>query len=269
MKRIGLALAALLILCDVWGALAEDMPPWEYPIEPEILFDFHQYIVLANRDHLLSGDYVPDDLVNVTAKCASGTGHMQLRKEASDALSDMFDAASQAGYALYLKSAYRSYQTQKTMYGNRLEKLGRDDGLVSYPGASDHQTGLGADILNYAWTQKDGMNKEFAKTQEAQWMEEHCAEFGFVLRYMEDKEEITAIKFEPWHFRYVGKEVAAYMMENHLSLEEFTEEWQAYVAEYEQSGVTLETLVRWRNRIRDAIIIDVDENGEAEYSIFF
>ncbi len=100
-------------------------------------------------------------------------------------------------------------------------------------------------------------------------MEEHCAEFGFVLRYMEDKEEITAIKFEPWHFRYVGKEVAAYMMENHLSLEEFTEEWQAYVAEYEQSGVTLETLVRWRNRIRDAIIIDVDENGEAEYSIFF
>ena len=63
------------------------------------------------------------------------------------------------------------------------------------------------------------MNKEFAKTEEAQWMEANCQEFGFVLRYMEDKEEITAIKFEPWHFRYVGKEYAKAITEANVPLE--------------------------------------------------
>ncbi len=269
-KLLAFLCGLMLCLSALPGAAAENMPEWEYPIEPEIINNFDQYITLANRTHLLDGSYVPGDLVNVTVKRASGTGHMQLRQAASDALAAMFEAASEAGYTLYLKSAYRSYQTQKTMYNNRLEKMhGRDDGLVSYPGASDHQTGLGADILNYAWTLKDGMNKEFAKTEEAQWMEAHCQEFGYVLRYMEDKEDITAIKFEPWHFRYVGKEVAEYMMENHLSLEEFTEEWENYVADYEANGGDFQELILWRARIRNVQVVDTDENGEEEYSIFY
>ncbi|MBQ6256580.1 MAG: M15 family metallopeptidase, partial [Clostridia bacterium] len=187
---------------------------------------------------------------------------------ASDAINAMFAAAQQDGLTLYLKSAYRSYVTQKTMYNNRLDKLGRDDGLVSYPGASDHQTGLGADILNYEWTKKDGMNKEFAKTKEAQWMEAHCAEFGFILRYMSDKEEITGIKFEPWHFRYVGREAAAYIMENHLSLEEFTEEWQAYVADWEARGGDFRELIIQRAQVNRVTVLD-DEGGEEELSIFY
>ena len=266
-KFLILCLAALLLFSC--GARAENLPAWEYPIEPEIINDFEQYITLANRTHLLDGGYVPDDLVKVSVRRASGVGAMELRKVANDALAAMFAAASEAGYTLYLKSAYRSYQTQKTMYNNRLQKMGRDDGLVSYPGASDHQTGLGVDVLNYAWTQKDGMNKEFAKTAEAQWMLEHCMEFGFVLRYMADKEDITAIKFEPWHFRYVGKEVAAYMMENNLSLEEFTEEWESYVADYEANGGNFRELILWRARVRDAVVVRVDPDGEEEYSIFY
>ena len=269
MKKVYALSLALALLLALPAALAESLPPWEYPLDPEILSDFDQYITLANRTHLLDSDYEPADLVTATARRAKGTSAMQLRREASDALNAMFDAASQAGYTLYLKSAYRSYRTQKTMYSNRLEKLGRDDGMVSYPGASDHQTGLGADILNYAWTLKDGMNKEFGKTEEAQWMEAHCAEFGFVLRYMEDKEEITGIKFEPWHFRYVGLEAAAYMMENHLSLEEFTEEWQAYIQDYEASGGDFQALLRWRSRIRDAVVVNRNEDGDEEYSIFY
>ncbi len=266
-KRFILCLA--LLFCFSFGARAEDLPAWEYPIEPEIINDFEQYITLANRSHLLDSGYVPSDLVKTTVRRASGVGQMELRKAANDALNEMFEAASNAGYTLYLKSAYRSYQTQKTMYNNRLQKMGRDDGLVSYPGASDHQTGLGVDVLNYAWTQKDGMNKEFAKTAEAQWMLEHCQEFGFVLRYMSDKEEITAIKFEPWHFRYVGKEVAAYMMENNLSLEEFTDEWESYVADYEANGGDFRELILWRARVRDAVVVRVDPDGEEEYSIFY
>ena len=170
---------------------------------------------------------------SATARRADRTSTMQLRKEANEALEAMFAAAQEAGYNLYVKSAYRSYSTQSSMYYNRLEKNnGRDDGLVAYPGSSDHQTGLGVDILNYEWTQKDGMNYRFAATAEAQWMDAHCQEYGFILRYMEDKEDVTGIKFEPWHFRYVGREAAVYIMENHLSLEEFTEEWQAAEAEY-------------------------------------
>ena len=267
-KRITLLFLSALLLFGALPAWAEGMPDWEYPLEPEILNDYDQYITLANRQHLLPSDYEPADLVNTTCKKSSDAGKPQLRQAANDAIDAMFAAALEDGLTLYLKSAYRTYQTQKTMYNNRLEKLGRDDGLVSYPGASDHQTGLGADILNYEWTKKDGMNKEFAATREAQWMEAHCAEFGFILRYMSDKEEITGIKFEPWHFRYVGKEAAAYIMENHLSLEEFTEEWQAYIADWEAQGGNFRELIIQRAKVNSVTVLD-DEDGEEELSIFY
>ena len=262
-----LFLSALLVLAAL-PVRAEGMPDWEYPLSPEILDDFDEYIILANRQHLLASDYAPNDLVNTTCKKSSDAGKPELRQAANDAINAMFAAAQQDGLTLYLKSAYRTYQTQKTMYNNRLDKLGRDDGLVSYPGASDHQTGLGADILNYEWTKKDGMNKEFAKTREAQWMEAHCAEYGFILRYMADKEESTGIKFEPWHFRYVGKEAAAYIMENHLSLEEFTEEWQAYIADWEARGGDFRELIIQRAQVNRVTVLD-DEGGEEELSIFY
>ena len=264
-----LFLLAALLSSAAGPALGEGMPAWEYPLEPEILDDYDQYITLANRTHLLSGDYVPADLVNTTCKKASDAGKPQLRQAANDAINAMFAAAQEDGYTLYLKSAYRSYKTQKTMYNTRLERLGRDDGLVSYPGASDHQTGLGADILNYEWTKKDGMNKNFAATGEAQWMAAHCQEFGFILRYMEDKEEQTGIKFEPWHFRYVGPEAAAYIMENHLSLEEFTEEWQAYINAWEAAGGNFRQLIIERSKVNAVTVIDVSDDGEEEVSIFY
>ena len=266
-----LFLSALLACCaGVFPALAQDMPEWDYPLAPEILGNYQGYITLANRQNLLDEDYEPADLVNTSCKKSHDAGTPMLRKEASEAISAMFDAAQEDGLTLYLKSAYRSYRTQKTMYNNRLEKNhGRDDGLVSYPGASDHQTGLGADILNYEWTKKDGMNKEFANTREGQWMEAHCQEFGFILRYMVDKEESTGIKFEPWHFRYVGREAAAYIMEQHLSLEEFTAEWQSYVASWEAEGGNFEELLLQRAQVNPVRILDVTEDGEEELSIFY
>lgn len=180
--------AIFLFLAACIPALAfesvSEMPPWEYPLSPEILADRRQYITLTNRSDLLDENYEPDDLVTVTARHAvSG----ELRKDAHTALCALFDAAEKDGYKLYVKSSYRSYKTQKTMYYNRLAKVGRDDGFVAYPGSSDHQTGLGIDVLNWEWTKKDGMNATFIQTAEAQWMAAHCHEFGFVIRYMEDK----------------------------------------------------------------------------------
>ena len=269
MKRLLVILLAALMCCPLVCGAEEAMPLWEYPLAPEILENKAGFITLVNRDHLLDGSYAPDDLVTIDVRCVSSIKGDKLRKTALAAMRRMFDAAEADGMILYLKSVYRAYSTQSYMYKNRLNNVGRDDGVVAYPGSSDHQTGLGADILNYAWTLKDGMNKDFANTDEAQWMLEHCQEFGFILRYMEDKEEITAIKFEPWHFRYVGREAAAYIMENHLSLEEFTDEWKSYVADYEAAGGNFQQLILWRARIRDAVVVDVNEDGEEEYSIFY
>lgn len=260
----------ILLLLPCSALAGSSQPAWNYPLDPEIIQDLSGYITLANRTHLLDSGYVPPDLETSTLRRAQGTQKMQLRKAAHEGLKSMFAAASDEGYTLYLKSAYRAYSTQKYMYNNRLDKNhGVDDGLVSYPGASDHQTGLGVDILNYEWTLKDGMNYKFAATAEAKWMYEHCQEFGFILRYMEDKEEQTKIKFEPWHFRYVGKEAAAYIMENHLSLEEFTEEWEAYLKSYAEAGGNFEELLRERARLNDATVVDYSDDGEEELSIFY
>ena len=148
-------LTLLLTLLLTFPALGEEEPAWEYPLSPEIIANREGYITLTNRAALLSEDYAPEDLVKVTLKrVVQG----ELRKAAHDALGELFQAAQAEGHTLYVKSAYRSYKTQKTMYFTRLEKQGRDDGWVAYPGSSDHQTGLGVDVLNYEWTKKDGMN---------------------------------------------------------------------------------------------------------------
>ena len=253
-------LTLLLTLLLTFPALGEEEPAWEYPLSPEIIANREGYITLTNRAALLSEDYAPEDLVKVTLKrVVQG----ELRKAAHDALGELFQAAQAEGHTLYVKSAYRSYKTQKTMYFTRLEKQGRDDGWVAYPGSSDHQTGLGVDVLNYEWTKKDGMNEQFGNTAEAQWMAAHCHEYGFVIRYMADKEDSTGINYEPGHLRYVGREAAAYMTEMHFSLEEFTQDWQAYLAQYKAAGGDFEALLKERARL-DVTVLDVTDDGEEE-----
>ncbi len=264
--RLAALLMALLLVLPYAGRASG--PAWDYPLGPLILADKDDYLVLANKDVLLTSDYEPDDMIRLGVNRT--VGEARLRKAASEALDRMFeDAKEQEGYVLYVKSAYRSYQTQRTMYYNRLEKMGYDDGLVQYPGASDHQTGLGVDILNYKWTQKDGMNALFAQEAEAQWMEQHCWEYGYVIRYESDKEDKTGIKYEPWHLRYVGQEAAAYMHERHLCLEEFTEEWQGYLRDYEARGGSFTQLVLSLNLPREIVVLETEEDGEEEISAFY
>ncbi len=265
-KRTWAAFLLAALLFPVLPCAAE--PEWTYPLSPLVLADKDEYLTLANKDCLLPASYEPDDLVRLSVKCT--VGDTQMRKAASEALDRMFeDANAQAQFVLYVKSGYRSYQTQRTMYYNRLDKVGYDDGLVQYPGASDHQTGLGVDVLNYEWTQKDGMNYRFAQEAEAQWLALHCWEYGFVIRYESDKEELTGIKYEPWHLRYVGPEAAEYMYQRHLCLEEFTAEWQEYLARYEAEGGDFEKLVLSLNLPREIVVLETDEDGEEEISTFY
>ncbi len=211
----------------------ENSASWTYPVSLNELQK--EYIRLVNTDNLLPSDYKPQDLVKIKVKKTSSSA-IQMSQFVSDALDAMFAAASGDGVTLYAKSGYRSYQTQNSMYRNRLEQNnGKDDGVVAYPGASDHQTGLGIDVVSKEWSDRK-LNSGFAKTSEAQWMAAHCAEYGFVIRYPEGKEDITKIIYEPWHLRYVGVEAARYMTDNGLTLEEFTTEWQQVKSNFEGSG---------------------------------
>ena len=98
------------------------------------------------------------------------------------------------------------------------EQLARQ--YVAYPGTSEHQLGLAADIIDSASTTLDTDTLNDAPL--IVWLRENCADYGFIQRFPENKQEITG-RFEPWHFRYVGEEAAKYIMENGLSLEEFRE----------------------------------------------
>ena len=213
-------------------------------LEPEL-------IRLASKHYLLDKSYVPEWLVTIKTRNSDGSnggvlkasgGSMQLSRVCAEALHQMSEAALADGYKLYLKSAYRSWQTQNTMYYNRLKRNnGIDDGWVNKPGSSDHQTGLGCDVVPRSWRDKS-MNEKMASAPECQWMAEHCQEFGFILRYPEDKEELTEINYEPWHMRYVGIAAATYIMEHNLCLEEFTEELQTAIQEYLEAGGSLSSV---------------------------
>ena len=248
MKRLLALTAALLMaltavgVCDTLDLSAlgdidevqmiEEERVWTYPIPYELLMN-SDYLVLVNRDNLLSKDYIPADLVNDLSCRKVSSTKIQMRQTAADALCVLFDAAKADGITLYAHSGYRSYQTQNTIYYNRLKKMnGVDDGIVQYPGASEHQSGLAIDVINKAGIGKNFTNDAFAPSKEGKWLAENCWDYGFVIRYPEDKVDVTGIKYESWHLRYVGVQVAQYMRDNNLCLEEFTEEWKEAVASF-------------------------------------
>lgn len=256
-----------LLLCLLpFAAMAEEETAlWDYPVPYSVLQNEDGYITLASTERLLDSDFIPDDLVKIKARKTSGTA-IQMREKASAKLSEMFDAAKTDGITLYAHSGYRSYRTQKTMYSNRLASIGYDDGAVAYPGSSDHQTGLGVDVISKAWIGKR-FNEKFAATKEAQWMAEHCDEYGFVIRYPEDKTEITGIMYEPWHLRYVGDEAAAYIMDAGLTLEEFTEEYEAYISAFEGDP---DSALDGEDGLPDAqeVVTGISEDGDEEVTLF-
>lgn len=269
MKRIlSLLLILCLLLCAV-QAVAEDLEIedlleeeylddetgemntqngdlWDFPVALEDMDP--NYVILANKHYLLDKNFVSGKLVDMKQRKADKqdnntnggvlrcSGGMKLETLCAAALVEMSEAARRDGYKLYLKSAYRSYQTQNTMYYNRLKKnKGKDDGWVSKPGASDHQTGLGCDVVPGKWKEKS-MNEKMAVEPECIWMAEHCQEFGFIVRYPEDKEAETEINYEPWHMRYVGVPAANYIMEKGICLEEFNDELQEAIRQYLERG---------------------------------
>ena len=168
--------------------------------------DANGLLFLVNRQYKVSDAFEPADLVE-----AQVPGSVrQMRAEAAAALEEMYDACKEeTGAQLISVSGYRDYNKQSKLYRAKLERVGGKEELaqeyVAPPGASEHHLGLAMDIGQQS---KPTLNEKFADTEGGIWAKENCWRFGFILRYGEEWEDITGYKYEPWHFRYVGKDLA-------------------------------------------------------------
>jgi D-alanyl-D-alanine carboxypeptidase len=178
------------------------------------------WVVVNKRRPLNPLNYVPADLVDVPVP---HTYSPQLRKEASDGVVALFNAAStEAGLALASNSAYRSYDIQVDLYNRDVAEHGQAaaDLSTARPGTSEHQTGLTIDIG--AVSRNCSLNACFGETPEGQWLAANAWRFGFLLRYPADKTAVTGYEFEPWHYRYIGVDLATEMHNTGVTtLEEF------------------------------------------------
>lgn len=155
-------------------------------------------------------------------------GHAIDKRDYPD-LQAMMDDARAAGLSPLICSSYRTMEKQTSLYDRQVEKY-RDQGYseeeekkeagkwVAVPGTSEHQAGLAADIVSESY---QSLDKKQESTAEQIWLMENCYKYGFILRYPEKKSEITGIGYEPWHYRYVGKEAAAEITEKGICLEEY------------------------------------------------
>lgn len=184
------------------------------------IFSLGEYLVLVNRNYLVSSTYEPEDLVRPDVRHDSSA--ILMRKEAAEALEDLFAAAeAEEGYRLIAASGYRSYRTQELIFDRKVKNLGsvaKAQLLVAPPGASEHQLGLAMDIKCPGQT---NLNAAFAKTEEGQWLRDNAHRFGFIIRYKEEWTDITGYAYEPWHIRYIGKTHAQIVYEMNIPLEEY------------------------------------------------
>ncbi len=205
-----------------------DLSEYEKYMEPE---DRDGYLILVNKNNPLPENYVPEGMVDVADTRDDGRDMQQMCLYASKALEAMLiEARANGCKKLSVTSAYRSYAYQYKLYNQYIDKemsrhpswskeqaIAEVNTYSAIAGTSEHQTGLACDMHNLS-----SAKVEFADTPESAWLEDNCYKFGFILRYEEDKMDITGgIIYEPWHFRYVGRYHASRMHELDMCLEEY------------------------------------------------
>jgi D-alanyl-D-alanine carboxypeptidase len=215
---LGLGVALHMLSTEIAPDLAalpdadENFTPEES--EPPLLGDMG-YLVLVNHDH--PAPAYPDLSLIVRAwptVPVSSIYDVYLHETALSAVAEMFDSARAAGiYGLFVSSGFRDFEHQYRLYDG-----GANGEFVMPPGHSEHHTGLAADILAAGISMH-----EFGTTPQGRWLAENSHRYGLILRYPQGKQYLTGIGYEPWHFRYIGREHASFMFENNLVLEEYIE----------------------------------------------
>ena len=185
-------------------------------------------LILVNKQNPIPDDY---DAVMVPFR-----GGVTIREEIKEPLDTMFDAAALEGITLQACSGYRSHEHQQALFDRKIRTY-TGQGLsyldafrigsysVIIPGTSEHELGMALDIVTPGYT---SLNEGFANTDAGRWLKNNAFKYGFILRYPKGKEYITGIIFEPWHYRYVGKEAAADIRNMDITLEEYLEELELY-----------------------------------------
>jgi len=180
-----------------------------------------ELMILINPWNQIPADY--------SAQLKTLSDGTQIDQRMYEDLMKMLDDCREAGHAPYICSGYRSWEKQQQLFDDKVTRLinesyTREEALkvaateVAVPGTSEHQLGLAVDIVDSDYSSLDYQQKNTA-TQT--WLMENCWEYGFILRYPENKSHITGIIYEPWHYRYVGKENAAMIHSSGLCLEEY------------------------------------------------
>ncbi|MDB7984411.1 M15 family metallopeptidase [Faecalicoccus pleomorphus] len=198
---------------QVWMNLDQEAYTHMQPVE-----DLDSMLQLVNKYYYLPSDYEPSDLISVSSSGENGTVYM--RKEAADAFEKLVQASYKQGFILNACSAYRSYEYQENLYNNGVTNYGQEyaDAYWTRPGSSEHQTGLSVDIrMDNDTSDLDAVRNHPSYS----WLLEHMHEYGFILRYPDDKENYTLIAPESWHLRYVGVDAATKIHENQWCLEEY------------------------------------------------
>lgn len=184
----------------------------------------HWSLALVNEKHPLDTTYTPANLTEIS-------GGKQVDARIADSLNQMLADAKEAGLSMYVTSAYRSYDKQREVFNTTmqdwiskgytpLDAYDETKKSVAVPGTSEHATGLAVDIVSTKYGELDDQQGD---TEEQKWLMAHCSEYGFVLRFPQDKSDVTGIIYEPWHYRYVGVDAAKEMTEKGLTLEEYVE----------------------------------------------
>lgn len=209
---------------SVSASIPEVLPSESLPVEPvttPIPRD-EWYMVLANRDSVLAADFAVEQTETV--------GEALVDARIAEALRQMVNDAAAAGIRLKPTNGYRTVARQQELWNARVQKLMTENGLsqadaevqalnyTSRAGTSDHNTGLGLDIVSEDYPGKD---EGYANTAAAAWLAEHAVDYGFILRYPSDKTDVTGMDFEPYHYRYVGTEQAQLIKAGGLCLEEY------------------------------------------------
>ncbi len=189
--------------------------------------DRDAYLLLVNYKNPLSQSYLPPDLTEIPTR--SGREVQKMRSTAAMALKALLSEAEADGITdITVTSGWRSYNTQEWLLTNQVKKyigsMSDEEAYalaiteVAVPGTSEHQSGLAVDMHNLEYA-----DKSFAESDSAKWLAANSYKFGFILRYPEDKMEITKISFEPWHFRFVGRYHASRIHDLGFCLEEYSE----------------------------------------------
>lgn len=169
---------------------------------------------------------LPEDWVSDLVTLSDGR---RVDSRCYEAFEEMMAACRDAGYAPFLCSAYRTQETQQSLYDNKVQRLmnsgmGEEEAkveaakAVAIPGTSEHQLGLAVDIVD---ANMQDLTDEQEKTETQKWLMANSWRYGFIHRYPNDKTDITGIIYEPWHYRYVGKAAAQDIFNRDITLEEY------------------------------------------------